>query len=132
HLGLSRELMNMDPREHIDIISRLLDENPNLMLDISWSIIAEGYFDTPARPLYVDFINRYPRRILAGTDFVASDNKNMLIYNKEVEATSGILAEVNDEAFRQIALGQNYFDLAPGLAEQFQAPAICANEGEEE
>ena len=50
----------------------------------------------------------------------------METYHQEVEVTSSILSEINDEAFRAIALGQNYFDLAPGLNEQFEAPKICS------
>ena len=126
HMGLSRELVKMNPREHIALMSRFLDENPNLSLDISWTVIAEAYFNTPYRKAqYIDFFNRYPTRILAGTDFVASSNKNKDIYLKETVVTGNILADVNDTAFRAIALGQNYFDLAPNLNERFEAPQIC-------
>jgi hypothetical protein len=76
HMGLSRELVDMDPRQHIELMSKHLDENPNLSLDISWTVIAEAYFDTrEKRSLYVEFFNAYPTRILAGTDFVAAGNK---------------------------------------------------------
>jgi hypothetical protein len=126
HMGLSQELVKMNPADHIEIMSELLDANPNLMLDLSWRLIAEVYFDTPEkRAVYVAFLNRYPTRFLAGTDFVASDNKNMLIYDEEVRLTGSIYGELNDEAFRGVALGQNYFNLAPGLADKFQAPPIC-------
>jgi hypothetical protein len=116
----------MDPRQHIEIMSSHLDANPNLSLDISWTVIAEAYFDTPEkRALYVEFFNAYPDRILAGTDFVASRNKTFETYWNEANVTGEILADVDDAAFRAIALGQNYFDLAPGLAEKFEAPPIC-------
>ena len=126
HMGLSRELVGMDPREHIALMSRLLDENPKLFLDISWTVIAEAYFDTPQkRSLYAAFLNAYPTRILAGTDFVAAGNKSFETYRTEANITGDILAELDDKAFRAIALGQNYFDLAPGLAETFSAPQVC-------
>ena len=126
HMGLSRELVVMDPRQHIEIMSRHLDENPNLSLDISWTVIAESYFDTrEKRSLYVNFLNAYPTRILAGTDFVAAGNKTFETYRKEANITGDILADLDDNAFRAIALGQNYFDLAPGLADKFEAPWIC-------
>lgn len=116
----------MDAREHIALMSRFLDQQPNLWLDISWTVVAEAYFDTPRkRALYVDFFNAYPRRILAGTDFVASRNKTFEVYWNEAMVTGGILADLDDRAFRAIALGQNYFDLAPGLGERFEAPPIC-------
>ncbi|OKH41330.1 hypothetical protein FACHB389_05000 [Nostoc calcicola FACHB-389] len=127
HMGLSRELTKMKPKEHIKLMSEFLDKNPNLYLDISWTAIAEAYFDTPEkRALYVKFFNRYPTRILAGTDFVASGNKNLEIYTKEANVTGSILADLSDEAFRAIALGQNYFDLAPNLSNKFEAPKICS------
>ncbi len=98
-----------------------------LYLDISWTVIAEAYFDTPEkRALYVEFFNRYPKRILAETDFVAAGTKNMEIYKEEAEVTGSILADLNDEAFRAIALGQNYFDLVPQLNDKFEAPSICS------
>ncbi|NEP87887.1 MAG: hypothetical protein F6K18_14260 [Okeania sp. SIO2C2] len=125
-MGLSRELVKMDAAEHIKLMSEFLDKHPNLFLDISWTVIAEAYFDTPEkRALYVDFFNGYPQHMLSGTDFVASANKNMEIYKKEAEVTGSILADLNDDAFRSIALGQNYFDLVPGLSDQFEAPSIC-------
>lgn len=126
HMGLSRELVTMNAREHIKLMSQFLDANPNLSLDISWTVIAEAYFDTPSKKAqYVEFFNRYPTRILAGTDFVAASNKNKEIYLQETIVTGSIMADVNDTAFRAIALGQNYFDLAPGLKSQFEAPQIC-------
>jgi len=126
HMGLSRELVKMDPRMHIALMSRHLDENPNLFLDISWTVVAEAYFDTrKKRSLYVDFFNAYPTRILAGTDFVAAGNKTFEVYWNESSITGDILSDLGDNAFRGIALGQNYFDLAPGLAGKFEAPRIC-------
>jgi len=128
HMGLSRELVKMDPAAHIKLMSGFLDKYPNLSLDISWTVLAEAYFDTPAkRRLYADFFNRYPTRILAGTDFVAARNKNGEVYKKEAKVTGSILADLDDTAFRAIALGQNYFDLAPGLSDKFSAPAVCKN-----
>jgi hypothetical protein len=126
HMGLSRELVGMDPVRHIDLMSRHLDENPKLFLDISWTVLAEAYFDTrEKRSLYVEFFNAYPSRILAGTDFVAAGNKTFEVYWNEANITGEILADLDDNAFRAIALGQNYFDLAPGLSEKFAAPQIC-------
>jgi hypothetical protein len=41
--------------------------------------------------------------------------------------TGAMLADLDDTAFRAIALGQNYFDLAPGLSDKFEAPVVCKN-----
>lgn len=123
HMGLSKELAHMDANEHTAILKRLLDANSNLMLDISWDVLDKHYFSKPEiRAVYIDFFNSYSERILPGTDFVASRNKNFESYEDELQKTSSILQDLDDEAFRNIALGQNYFRVS-GL--KYQAPAIC-------
>jgi hypothetical protein len=54
--------------------------------------------------------------------FVAAAGKGEGVYREELAVTSAILGKVNDEAFRRIALGQNFFELA-GL--EAVAPPIC-------
>ncbi|RZM80938.1 amidohydrolase [Pseudoalteromonas rubra] len=123
HMGLSREQTRMDPQQHIAILSRLLDAYPNLMLDISWRVLYEAYFrDAAIRAHYVAFFNRYPTRILTGSDFVAAKGYKLRDYQREVEINSRINQYLSDEAFRHIALGQNYFDL---LELDYQAPEVC-------
>ena len=124
HLGLSRELSVIDPDVHIGILESLFDRYPNMMADISWRVIDDNLFSDPAlRARYVSFLNARSDRILPGTDFVASDNKNFDIYREELDITSRILGYLDDEAFRNIALGENYFRL---LGLEYQAPPICA------
>lgn len=123
HMGLSKELPDMDPVQHISIMSRMLDANPNLNLDISWRVIYDNYFKQPdSRAMYVKFLNEYHNRILPGTDFVAAASKTFDVYKEEVEATSDIQKDLNDQAFRDIALGGNYFRL---LRLPFEAPRVC-------
>jgi predicted TIM-barrel fold metal-dependent hydrolase len=123
HLGLSRELTNIDAKEHTELLDRLLRENPNLYFDISWSVLYEQKFkNEDERSYYVDLINKWPKRFLPGTDFVAEIHKDYKNYKSDLEKTSDILKYVNDEAFRRIALGQNYFDL---LRLPLIAPDIC-------
>ena len=123
HAGLSREQLQMNVDRHIQVMSSFLDRFPNLMLDFSWRILDDYYFSDPTKQAkYVQFINKYSDRILPGTDFVASRDKNFDTYRTELEITSRIYQYVNDEAFRNIALGQNYFQL---LGLDFQAPHIC-------
>ena len=125
HLGLSRELVAIDPDTHIGILESLLDRYPNLMGDISWRVIDDNVFSDPGlRERYIPFLNAYSDRILPGTDFVASANKNFDIYRTELDVTSRILADLDDAAFRNIALGENYFRLM-GL--DYVAPEICAS-----
>ena len=137
HMGLSLQLKKIHAKKHIKILTRLLDENANLYLDISWRVLYDLYFKKPKiRPLYVKFLNKYHDRILPGTDFVAAREKRvngrwktttLESYREDVEATSDILKSLSDEAFRSIALGGNYFKL---LRLPFVAPKVCgAKEG---
>ena len=127
HLGLSRELAVIDPDAHIGALESLFGRYPNLMADISWRVIDDNLFSDPAlRARYAPFMNAWSDRILPGTDFVASAGKTFDIYREELEVTSRILAWLDDEAFRNIALGGNYFRL---LGLDYSAPPICARPG---
>ena len=120
HMGLSKELTKMDSKKHIAIMKKALDTYPNLMLDISWDVLFNSYY--PSGQDFIDFFNAYPTRILNGTDFVAAGNKTFEQYWKELEITSRVNRRLNDEAFRDIALGENYFRL---LNLDYTAPPIC-------
>ncbi|MES0488558.1 MAG: hypothetical protein ABUK01_01100 [Leptospirales bacterium] len=123
HMGLSKELDKMDSAEHIAIMKEFLDEYPLLYLDISWRVLYDSYFkEKKSRALYVAFFNEYSARILPGTDFVAGENKTFQIYKEEVEVNSDILKDVDNKAFQNIALGDNYFKL---LELPYKAPRIC-------
>ncbi|NLU70389.1 amidohydrolase family protein [Streptomyces sp. HNM0574] len=123
HMGLSKELSTMDPAQHTAILGQLMDRHPNLAVDISWRVLYDQYFSKrEARRHYVPFLNRYADRVLPGTDFVASRDKNFQVYKDELEVTSRINRYLDDKAFRQIALGQSYFDLV-GLKDK--APRVC-------
>ncbi len=123
HMGLSRELTTMPGADHIGLMESTLDRHPNLMLDITWRVIDDSYFSRAGEQhLYVDFLNRYSERILPGTDFLASSDKDFEVYRTELEVTSRILRFVDDEAFRNIALGENYFRL---LGLDYEAPVVC-------
>lgn len=125
HMGLSKELVSMDPAEHIGIVRSLLDRYPKLMVDISWRVIHDNYFtEAEARTRYVDFLNSYSSRVLPGTDFVASADKDFNTYRTELEVTSDILGDLDDTAFHNIALGQNYFRL---LDLDYTAPEVCSD-----
>ena len=127
HLGLSRELVVVDPELHVETLKTLLDRYPKLMLDLSWRVIEDEVLSDPAsRPLYVALINAYSERFLPGTDFVASAGKNFDVYREELEVTGRIHRHLNDEAFRNIALGQNYFRL---LNLDYEAPPVCPQGG---
>ncbi len=124
HMGLSKELTNMDPAQHIAIMREALDMAPNLMLDISWRVLYDTYFVNPRyAEMYTEFLNEYSDRILTGTDFVASRNKTFQVYKEEIDVVSRIHQGLSDEAFRNIALGQGFFDFV-GL--DYAAPQVCS------
>jgi len=120
HMGLSKELTKMDPNKHVAIMKELFDKYPNLYLDISWDVLYNAYHQWGS--VFIPFFNQYSTRILPGSDFVAAGTKNYDKYAHELEITSRALRAVNDEAFRNIALGENYFRL---LGLDYQAPPIC-------
>ncbi len=127
HLGLSRELTRVDPELHIGILRSLLDRYPELMVDVSWRVLYDSVFSRPEpRAVYVDFLEEYSDRVLPGSDFLASVDKNLEIYSEELRVTSYILKYLSDDAFRNIALGENYFRL---LNLDFSAPPICVRFG---
>ena len=124
HMGLSRELTAMAPSRHVALMTSLLDRHPNLMLDIAWRVIDDAYFSTPeGRAAYVPFLNAFSDRILPGTDFLASRDKDLDVYREELEVTGRIHRHLDDDAFRNIALGGSYFRL---LGLDYRAPAICS------
>ena len=120
HMGLSKELTTMDPNLHVSIMRQALDRNPNLMLDISWDVLYNAYHQWGA--IFVKFFNEYSTRILPGSDFVAAGTKDFDRYAHELEVTSRALRFLDDEAFRNVALGENYFRL---LGLDYRAPPIC-------
>ena len=123
HMGLSRELTMMDAGRHVELMTSMLDRHPNLMLDISWRVLDDAYFSKPeARAAYVPFLNAYSDRILPGTDFLASRDKDLEVYRTELEVTSRINRHLDDAAFRNVALGENYFRL---LDLDYEAPPVC-------
>ena len=123
HMGLSRELVEIDAAQHVRIVKSLLDRYPKLLVDIAWRVIDDAYFSDPDnRALYVSFLNEYSERILPGTDFLASRDKDIDVYRTELQVTSRILRDLDDTAFWNIALGQNYFRL---LDLDYTAPPVC-------
>lgn len=120
HMGLSKELTTMDAREHVHLMSQRLDQYPNLYLDISWDVIYNAYHRWG--DVFIPFFNEYSTRILPGSDFVAAATKTWEVYAHELEVTSRALRFLDDGAFRNIALGQNYFDL---MNLPYEAPRLC-------
>ena len=53
---------------------------------------------------------------------MAAASKTWETYAHELEVTSRPLRVLDDQAFRNIALGQNYFDL---MELPYEAPVLC-------
>lgn len=121
HMGLSKELTTMDPVTHVALMKSMLDKYPGLILDISWDVLYNAYHQWG--DIFIPFFNEYSNRILPGSDFVAAASKPHDQYGKELEVTSRALRVLNDKAFRNIALGENYFRL---LGLDYHAPPICS------
>jgi hypothetical protein len=120
HAGLSKELQHMDPTQHVSLMREAFKLSQNVLLDISWDVLYNAYHEFG--PIFIAFFDEYPDRILPGSDFVAARNKSFDQYAKEFEITSRVLKSVSDEAFRRIALGENYFRL---MNLDYRAPEIC-------
>lgn len=75
HMGISRrvEIQNL-----VNIVDDLLKENENLYVDISWVVydyyfldaFPSSYNDSDTLDDWIDLINKYPDRIMIGTDKV--------------------------------------------------------------
>ena len=48
HMGLSRELVEIDAARHVRIVKSLLDRYPKLLVDIAWRVLDDVYFLDPA------------------------------------------------------------------------------------
>lgn len=127
HMGLSGKEIRPSAEGHIEIMTERLEKYPNLSIDLSAAYYdGKTYFDTPEkRAAYVEFLNAHSTRLLPGSDFVASEKKSGADYERESLLSFDLLPEVDDTAFRNIALGQNYFNITPRLSDKYEAPKIC-------
>lgn len=92
---------------------------------------------------YYDLLHEYDDRFLTGTDFVASLGtpeewpglsefkdpptgcmKDKASHARQLTDTSSINMLLDDEAFRKIVLGENFFRIT-GMQDTFQAPPVC-------
>ena len=63
------------------------------------------------RNLYSKLINKYSKKFLSGSDFVASSNKTFKNYTSDIKKTSIIFPYLDDNAFTNIVLGKNFIKL---------------------
>ena len=59
------------------------------------------------------------------TQYLAWMEEALRLYPDELQVTSDILTDLSDQAFRNIALGENYFRT---LGLDYSAPEICSSQ----
>jgi len=137
--GLSKELdfdSGYTMEKHAKMIDAHLTEYPNLYIDLSWSVLFDNVFFGKAGEKqgneFIALMEKHPTRFLTGTDFVASYKKTNDIYLSQLYQTSYFAKFLKNEAFRNIALGNNFFDLLkhrnPERFKDLNAPPICASD----
>lgn len=123
HMGISKEQLNLPIKQHIEILRRRLSTYPKLYIDLSWQILQENYFNSDKnRQLYVDLIHQFPDRFITGSDIVTSKQTKYTHYKGTLFKNSALFPLLNDNAFRLVFLGRNYFKLAKL---PYVAPMVC-------
>ena len=111
HVGISRRV---EIRGLIELADKLLSENPNLYIDISW-VVYDYYFldmfpsqfaDGDSLDDWVRFIEKYPDRIMIGTDVVGHWEK----YPAEVFKYYSILDRLSPATARKLGY-ENFLSL---------------------
>ncbi len=123
HLGLSPALADFSPQDHAALVAALLTRYPNLYGDLSLLARFRGGFKEAAtRTAYGALLEAFPARLLPGTAFSAAAERTSRDYRRALQEASLLFADLSDEAFRGIALGQGAFRL---LGLPLTAPKIC-------
>jgi len=96
---------------------------------------------THSMAIYLELFHEFPDRFLTGTDFVASfghktnfpgtKNRNGCVkdvpnHARQLTDTSSINMFLDDDAFKKIVLGENYFRLT-GLDTLYAPPPVCGD-----
>jgi predicted TIM-barrel fold metal-dependent hydrolase len=112
HAGSSLEIHRH--QEHLDfllsVLTRLLEDYPNLYVDLSWSVREPYLLDARGKPrkAWVELVERFPTRFVLGSDLVgrfASLGEQMHGFDPFLDALPVAVAE-------QVSR-QNFLDLLP-------------------
>lgn len=121
HTGISRRVEQSD---HLRVVDRMLQENPNLYYDISW-VIYDDYIsrDEESLKAWADLLMKYPDRFMIGSDKVGHWEG----YEHEITKYYP-LVDLLDEETRLLVTQQNilrliYVDPATMQREEALAPA---------
>ena len=142
--------------KHFDVFKNQQVEQIRATLHEKWEQIkdevhATGSHKTLTGPtyafvVYLNLIEKFPDRFVTGTDFVSSMGepdlypglkkfkfppsgcmKDEANHRRQVTDTSAVNIFFNDDVFRKVVLGENYFKLT-GLAREYAAPEVCQPE----
>ncbi|MGN6652393.1 hypothetical protein, partial [Trinickia sp.] len=79
--------------EHIAKLYEAVERAPNVRFDISWNDVGEAYMSNPKmRQALVDFIVRYPDKVLFGSDTVKPVNGGQ--YNQALTLIAPLIADI--------------------------------------
>ena len=112
HAGSSMEIHRHQERMDflLPVLTRLLEDYPNLYVDLSWSVLEPYLLDERGVPrkAWVDLVVRFPERFMLGSDVVgrfASIGEQMHAFNPFLDALPAAVAE-------QVSR-RNFLDLLP-------------------
>ncbi|WP_199711741.1 amidohydrolase family protein [Alginatibacterium sediminis] len=92
------------------LLARLLNQYPNLYIDLSWSVLDDYILDSKGRPKneWLKLINAYPHRFVLGSDLVG----NFSNIGKELRTFNTLLDALSSEVANQLA-HTNFLRLLP-------------------
>ena len=106
HTGLGRYIKARP--QHTQLLGRILSQYPNLFVDISWSVVVEQFLDgEQLRPHWKKFLSEHSKKILFGTDVVATSEAK---YHKSLRLYDAVWQNLPQEAVKDITYG-NYRQL---------------------
>ncbi|MET1077303.1 MAG: amidohydrolase family protein [Pseudomonas sp.] len=103
HAGTSLEIHRHQQKLDflLPTLERLLEDYPNLYIDLSWSVLHPYLLDAQGRadPAWVDLVSRFPTRFMLGSDLVGKFDK----LGEGLQAFDPFLDALSAPVARQVA-----------------------------
>jgi len=140
HVDFNEDTEFLFNSSDIEVLRKELHETWEIHEDIvqrSGTITGPSY----SMAVYMDLFHEFADRFVTGTDFVASfgqkeifpgtKNKNGCVkdlpnHARQLTDTSSLNMFLNDEVFKKIVLGENFFRII-GQTDTFAAPPVCGD-----